>query len=73
MNQRFIEALEKKTGESLRSMQETPIDVRREKYEKRTGKNLKFVSFFPLIGRGNVTRNRPDREEIEEKLDKILD
>ena len=62
----FERAVERATGESIDSLRRTPIDERRQTIEKAAGHPLKFKSRFPVIGRGNVLRDRTvDHEEAE--------
>lgn len=72
-NTPFERAIEKMTGESVDSLREMPIDGWRQIIEDKHKKPMLFVSLFPLIGRGNVLGRRTlSRQEIEDKLDKVL-
>jgi len=51
-------AVEAATNESIDSLRRVPIDERRNRVERITGRTLAFISRFPFIGRGNVMRDR---------------
>ena len=55
---RLEEAVELATGESVDVLRSTPLDVRRTALEQAQGRSLVFRSRFPLVGRGNVLRDR---------------
>ena len=69
--ERFIESVERFTGRSIEDIRETPIcESRRQKEQK---DKLQITSWFPLIGRGNVLRDRTlSRGEIEKKFEESL-
>ena len=54
----FEQTVERAAGMPIDEVRNTPIDVHREAVEKKSGKRLTFVSYFPWIGRGNVLRDR---------------
>lgn len=69
----FERAVERATGERIDVVRCMPIDERRRMIQARTGKQTRFVSRFPLIGRGNILRNRfKTTDEINAALDRAL-
>lgn len=54
----FERAVELATGESIENLRSTPVDELRTKVERKRGRPLRFKSYFPFIGRGNVLRSR---------------
>ncbi len=65
--------VEKITGEKAEVLRGQTLSALRHSMEKKKGKQFKFPPVFPLIGRGNVMRNRiVDHETIEALLDKKL-
>lgn len=68
----FERALERKTGETLQQLRDTPIDVRRAKVQRKKGFITRVISHWPFIGRGSVLRDYTvSRKEIEDDLDKL--
>ena len=66
-------AIESMTGKSIEELRRLTLTEYRADVEKRLGRPLKFESRFPIIGRGNVMRNRTvSRDEIDRALDKVL-
>ena len=67
----FELAIEEKTGESLDSLRNTPIEVRRVKIEEKFGKPMTIFSEYPFI---IVEENLPNLShyEIENILDEAL-
>jgi len=51
-------AVKRATGEDVETLRKTPLGQQRKKASVRTGEKTKFVTRFPLIGRGNVLGNR---------------
>ena len=69
----FERTIEKIVGESMLSIQATPVDERRKKTEERFGKPTGFYSVFPFIGRGSVMREHIlSHDEVEAALDEAL-
>jgi len=69
----FEEAIELATGKSVEAIRSTPLDELRSDYEREIGAPLSFVSEFPLLGRGNVLRDRClSHAQIEADLDDAL-
>jgi hypothetical protein len=69
----FELAIEKELGESVEIIRSTPIDDQRRRAEKQYNQPTEFRSYFPVIGRGNVLRDRTStHEEVEIELDKAL-
>ncbi len=64
-------AIEQRTGESIESLQDTPIDVRRKLIETRHGKPMQVISLWPFIGRGEPPQLL-SRAEINKLVDKAL-
>lgn len=52
------EAVERATGESVDALRSTPLDERRALLEAQRGERVKYVSWSPVIGRGNVLSDR---------------
>jgi hypothetical protein len=46
------------TGHSVEYLKNTPLDEIRANAEAERGESIEFASNFPLIGRGNVMRDR---------------
>ena len=66
-------AVELVTGKPVEELRNTSIDQYRRDLEAERGKPVVVESRFPLIGRGNVMRDRiVTHEEIESALDRIL-
>ena len=65
----FEQAVEIATGVPVEVLRDTPVDERRVIIEHALGRPLRFPSRFPLIGRGNVFRNRAvSHDEVEEQF-----
>ena len=65
----FERAIEMATGESIDRLRRTPLDERRHALEQARGEPLCVRSYFPLIGRGNVMRDRVvPHEDVEESF-----
>ena len=54
----FVDAVELATGEKIESLQNTTLDERRRMTEAKHGAPMRFPTWFPFIGRGNVLRDR---------------
>ena len=67
----FELAVEESTGRSLQEIRDTPIDVMRADTEKRLGKPIQFVSYWPFIGR-KESSSMLSRIEINTMLDEVL-
>jgi hypothetical protein len=66
-------AIESLTGEKVESLREHSISEYRKIGELKRSKTLRFVSSFPMIGRGNVLRDRViSHAGVEKKLDEAL-
>lgn len=64
-------AIEEKTGETLESLRNTPIDVRSQNIEKKIGKTMAIHSDYPfLISEENFPELSHD--EMEKMLDEVL-
>jgi len=69
----LVEIIEKSVGKTIEEINRTPIDELRRNAEKKLGTGLNFRVRWPLIGRGNILRNRVlSHEAIECRLDKEL-
>lgn len=69
----FERTMEEATGESIENLRRIPIDERRRLVERIKAKPCRFESWFPLIGRGNVLRNRLESHQaIEQALDNVI-
>lgn len=58
MTTRFERTVERALGESIEAIRMTTVAQRRASRELVTGKPVRYVSCFPLIGRGNVLRDK---------------
>ncbi len=77
MNTGVLDRLEKNvqgiTHISAMEIREMSIDAYRRRLKKEKNIKLRIVTRFPLIGRGNVMRDRTvSHEDIEASLDNIL-
>ncbi len=52
----FERAVEDALGEPIESIRNKTIDDRRCEIERKRKKRLRFISYFPFVGRGNVLR-----------------
>ena len=69
----FVRAVELATGEKLEALQRMPLDERRRMTEAKHGAPMRFPSWFPFIGRGNVLRDRAlTHSQVEAALTKAL-
>ena len=60
-------------GMSLSDLKNAEVSEIRRKIEEKHGKPLSFTSEFPIIGRGNVLRDRiMTTQHINAEIDKIL-
>ena len=67
-------AAEVALGESIESIRRTPICEQRLAKEKELGRPLRFRSYFPFIGRGNVLRDRAvPHERVEAEFLRAID
>lgn len=60
----FERTVERATGQTTDTVRRTPLTELREQMEKKKGRLIRFKSFFPWIGRGNVMRDRLATREI---------
>ncbi len=66
-------AAEGLTGQSADELRKQTLTALRRKTEARTKKKLSFVSRFPLVGRGNVMREKViDHSSVEAQLRRAL-
>jgi hypothetical protein len=73
MNPELLEVIEKGVGKTIDEINRTPLDELRRDAEEKLGVRLTFRVRWPLIGRGNILRDRVlSREAIERRLDKAL-
>jgi hypothetical protein len=69
----FEATIEQATGQSIEYARKTPLDELRSNAERARGGPLKFVTFFPWIGRGNVLRDRMiSHEQAEAAYDDAI-
>lgn len=68
MKTAYDRALMQATGKSLEQMRNTSIADQRIEIEEKQGKAMRFVSHYPLIGRGTVLCSRVVSHEQVEKL-----
>jgi len=65
--------VERATGQSAEILRNQTLTQLRRQTEAKTGHKMKFESRFPLIGRGNVMRDRViDHESVEADLEQAL-
>ncbi|OGI11428.1 MAG: hypothetical protein A2Y40_09560 [Candidatus Margulisbacteria bacterium GWF2_35_9] len=70
---KLIKHIESKVGLSLNEIKTNSPYETRKHLEKKNKKQVKFVSAFPFIGRGNVLRDGiKERSSINSEVDKIL-
>jgi hypothetical protein len=73
MNSELLEAIERRVGKTAEEIRRTPIDEMRSEVEKKLGTRLTFKVRWPLIGRGNILRDRVlTNEAVERLLDAAL-
>ncbi len=66
-------AIEKEVGKSISEIRNTPVDKMRADVESRLGRPLAYKSYYPLVGRGNVLRDRVvPHEKVEVRLDREM-
>ena len=66
-------AVEASTGERVEVLRGRSLEETRRLAEQKQRRPMKFVSHFPLIGRGNVLRDRlVSHEQVEADLDATL-
>ena len=69
----FIRAVELATGENIQSLQNTTLDEWRRVVEAKHKAPMRFRSWFPFIGRGNVLRDRTlTHNQVEQALTEAL-
>ena len=66
----FERASERSTGEDIDYLRNTSVEDKRRKLEKKFGRPMRFVSRWPLIGRGSIIRKTVSHEEVERRLRK---
>jgi hypothetical protein len=71
---RKLEAtVERATGQSAETLRNQTLSELRRRTEGKIGHRMKFQSLFPLVGRGNVMRDRLiDHESVEAALKHAL-
>jgi len=61
------------TGQTVRELRDQSLTELRRKTEQKNKTKLRFRSCFPLIGRGNVMRDKlVDHKSVEEQLQEAL-
>jgi len=66
-------SVERITGTAVAELRRRSPDEHRQAVEKQHGRKMRFVSRFPVIGRGHVLRDRvKTHEEIEAMLNEVL-
>ncbi|MFO8056722.1 MAG: hypothetical protein R6V10_05455 [bacterium] len=66
-------ALEKEMGKSIEEIRNAPVDKMRAEVESSLGRVLSYKSYYPLIGRGNILRDRIVTHDIvEERLGRAM-
>lgn len=62
-----------KVGMSLEALRNAGVTEIRRRIEKKNGNTLSFTSEFPVIGRGNILRDKlVTTQQIDADIDKIL-
>ena len=69
--ERLEKGIEKSTGKKVGELRKKTIDELRSELKKE-GKELKFKSYKPYIGRGSVIERFPDANEVDEMLNECL-
>lgn len=70
---RIEKTVERITGASAAELRRRSIDEQRGAVERHHGRPMQFVRRFPVIGRGNVLRDRiMSRAEIDRMVDETL-
>jgi len=54
----FEKTVQRATGRVVDEIRRTPLTELRKQAEQKKGKPIRFVTFFPWIGRGNIMRDR---------------
>lgn len=66
-------ALEQEIGKSIEEIRNLPVDEMREKIESSIGRPLNYKSYYPIIGRGNILRDRlVTHDRVEERLSREM-
>ena len=69
----LLTSIEKRVGKTAEEICRTPIHKLCEEAERKLGSRLTFRVMWPLVGRGNILRNRViDNDAVERLLDKAL-
>lgn len=69
----LIARIEKRSGQSISEMRQEPLDEKRVRFEKKSGKEIRFTRNFPLLGRGNVMGDRTlSGKQVNDLLDQAL-
>ena len=69
----LLTSIEKRVGKTAEEIYRTPVDELRDEAEKKMNDRLTFRVMWPLVGRGNVLRNRVlNRDTVERLLDAAL-
>lgn len=63
----YERAIEQSTGKTMEYLRNTTISVQRQEMDVGGERLTKFVSYFPLIGRGSVLRDRMVTHEEAER------
>lgn len=73
VSRKFELAVQRITGESIELVRKTPIDEFRRNIETKLGRIIRYKSWFPFVGRGNVLRaSAVDHNQAEEALKEAL-
>ena len=68
----FVRSVEAFTERSIQEIRNTPVCRSRREHEQKHG-SFRLTSWYPLIGRGNVLRDRgTSRDEIEAEFEQNL-
>ena len=71
---RIERTVERITGTSVSELRRRSVDEQRGTAERQHGRPMQFVRRFPLIGRGNVLRDRiMSTAEIDRMVDEALE
>jgi hypothetical protein len=65
--------VERAIGCKAADLRNSTLDEQRTSVEQKRGHRLVFRRTFPLIGRGNILRDRTQsRDEIDQRVDRVL-
>jgi hypothetical protein len=73
MTKTLAQIIERITGRDIDSIRRETVEDGRARVEKEKGQKMRFVSYSPFIGRGNVLGSLIEQpDEVERDLDQCL-